>query len=81
MRHFVLNADQHGKLQAAIEMEGDATGYELSVSVRSLKDGKEMADSMWFMHFWWMRTNPEAYNSKFLVYDVVSSIKDEINIY
>lgn len=32
MRHFVLNADQHGKLQAAIEMEGDATGYELSVS-------------------------------------------------
>ncbi len=42
MRHFVLNADQHGKLQAAIEMEGDAKGYELSVSVRSLKDGKEM---------------------------------------
>lgn len=42
MRHFVLNADQHGKLQATIEMEGDAKGYELSVSVRSLKDGKEM---------------------------------------
>ena len=40
MRHFILNADQHGKLQAAIEMEGDAKGYELSVSVRSLKDGK-----------------------------------------
>ena len=42
MRHFVLNADQHGKLQAAIEMEGDAKGYELSVSVRSLKDGKDI---------------------------------------
>ncbi len=25
MRHFVLNADQHGKLQATIEMEGDAS--------------------------------------------------------
>lgn len=37
MRHFILNADQHGKLQAAIEMEGDAKGYELSVSVRSLR--------------------------------------------
>lgn len=42
MRHFILNADQHGKLQAAIEMEGDAKGYELSVSVRSLKDGKDI---------------------------------------
>ncbi len=45
MRHFVLNADQHGKLQAAIEMEGDAKGYELSVSVRSLKDGKRNVHS------------------------------------
>ncbi|WP_458782758.1 sugar-binding domain-containing protein, partial [Phocaeicola dorei] len=43
MRHFILNADQHGKLQAAIEMEGDAKGYELSVSVRSLKDGLKSA--------------------------------------
>ena len=40
MRHFILNADQHGKLQAAIEMEGDAKGYELSVSVRFIKGWK-----------------------------------------
>ena len=40
MRHFVLNADQHGKLQAAVELEGNAQGYELAVSVQSVKDGK-----------------------------------------
>ena len=42
MRHFVLNADQHGKLQAAIEMEGDAKGYELyCLPSVTLKDGKK----------------------------------------
>lgn len=37
MRHFVLNAEQNGKLQASVEMEGDAQGYELNVSLQSLK--------------------------------------------
>lgn len=38
--HFVLSADHQGKLGAAIEMEGDAKGHEISLSVRSLSDGK-----------------------------------------
>lgn len=42
MEHFVLNADQHGKLEAAVTLEGDATGYELALSVRALKDGTTM---------------------------------------
>ena len=40
MEHLVLNADQHGKLEAAIDMEGNAEGYELTLSVKSLKDEK-----------------------------------------
>lgn len=43
MAHFILNADQNGKFQAAVEMEGKAKGYELSVSVRNLKDGKPLS--------------------------------------
>lgn len=40
MRHFILHADQNGKFRAVVEMEGDAKGYELAASVRSLKEGK-----------------------------------------
>ena len=42
MRHFTLNASQDGKFQAAVDMEGNAQGYELSVSVKGLKDGKNL---------------------------------------
>lgn len=42
IRHFVLNACHDGKLQAAVEMEGDAKGYEIAVSVKALKDGKNV---------------------------------------
>ena len=45
MEHFVLNADHHGKLQAAVDMAGDAKGHEIIVSVRSLKDGKTVYTS------------------------------------
>ncbi len=40
MRHVVLDADCNGKLRASVEMEGDAEGYELTLSVQSL-DGEE----------------------------------------
>lgn len=39
MRHFVLDADCNGRLQAAVDMEGKAQGYKINLSVRSLKDG------------------------------------------
>lgn len=39
MEHFVLDADQHGKFRAVVDMEGDAKGYELAVTIRSLKGG------------------------------------------
>lgn len=42
IRHFVLNACHDGKLQAAVEMEGDAKGYEVALSVKALKDGKNI---------------------------------------
>lgn len=42
MRHFTIDARHDGTFRAAVEMEGDAKGYELSVSVRGLKDGKEL---------------------------------------
>lgn len=42
MRHFVLHADQQGKLQAVVETEGNAEGYELAASIRSLKEGKSI---------------------------------------
>ena len=45
MEHFVLNADHQGKLQAAVDMAGDAKGHEIIVSVRSLKDGKTVYTS------------------------------------
>ena len=45
MEHFVLNADHHGKLQAAVDMARDAKGHEIIVSVRSLKDGKTVYTS------------------------------------
>lgn len=45
MRHFTLDARHDGTFRAVVEMEGDARGYELSVSVRGLKDGKELLTS------------------------------------
>ena len=45
MKHFVLSADHKGKFQASIDMEGDAKGHEIVVSVRSLKDGKTVYTS------------------------------------
>lgn len=42
MEHIALYADQHGKLEAAIQMEGNASGYELALSVRALKDGTKV---------------------------------------
>lgn len=40
--HYVLDADQKGLLKAALRMEGDAKGFSINVSVRSLKDGKAL---------------------------------------
>ncbi len=42
MRHIVWDADACGKLRAAVEMEGDAAGYELALSVQSLKEGQSL---------------------------------------
>lgn len=42
MRHFILDARHDGTFSAAVEMEGDAQGYELSVAIRELNDGKEI---------------------------------------
>lgn len=42
--HFTLNADAEGRLNVALEMEGDATGYELVTSLTALKDGRVMND-------------------------------------
>lgn len=39
MAHYVLDADHQGRFRAQVEMEGDARGYGLAVSMRSLKDG------------------------------------------
>lgn len=40
MEHFILSADHHGKLQASIDLEGDAKNHEIILSVRSLKEDK-----------------------------------------
>lgn len=42
IRHFVLDARHNGEFRAAVEMEGDAQGYGITVSIRGLKDGKEV---------------------------------------
>ena len=42
--HFTLNADAEGRLNVALEMEGDASGYELVTSLTALKDGRVMTD-------------------------------------
>ena len=42
--HFTLNADDEGRLNVALEMEGDASGYELVTSLTALKDGRVMTD-------------------------------------
>lgn len=42
--HFTLDADAEGCLNVALEMEGDASGYELVTSLTSLKDGKKIYD-------------------------------------
>lgn len=42
--HFTLDADAEGYLNVALEMEGDASGYELVTSLTSLKDGKKIYD-------------------------------------
>lgn len=42
--HFTLNADAEGRLNVALEMEGDASGYELVISLTALKDGRVMTD-------------------------------------
>lgn len=41
-RHFVLDARHDGRLRAAVDMEGDAQGYELTLSVSALKDSKRL---------------------------------------
>lgn len=40
IRHFVIHADRYGKFQAVVETEGDAKGYGLVASFRSLKEGE-----------------------------------------
>lgn len=45
IRHFVLNALHDGRFQASVELEGDARGYELAVSVKGLKDGEPLLAS------------------------------------
>ena len=42
--HFTLNADAEGRLNVALEIEGDASGYELVTSLTALKDGRVMTD-------------------------------------
>lgn len=42
VRHFALDARQDGTFRAAVEMEGDARGYELAVSIKDLKSGEEL---------------------------------------
>jgi len=42
VRHFTLDARQDGTFRAAVEMEGDARGYKLVVSVKDLKSGEEL---------------------------------------
>lgn len=42
IRHFALDARQDGTFRAAIEMEGNAQGHELTVSIKGLKDGKPL---------------------------------------
>ncbi|MBQ8673032.1 MAG: beta-galactosidase [Bacteroides sp.] len=42
MRHFVLDANQEGKLRALVEMEGEEQGYSLALSLRDLKSGESM---------------------------------------
>ena len=43
IRHYVLDADQQGRLRASVEMEGDTKGYQLALSVKSLKEGKTLS--------------------------------------
>lgn len=43
INHYVLSAEQDGTLSASVDMEGDARGYEVAVSVRSLKDDKALS--------------------------------------
>ena len=40
--HFVIDARKDGLMTVALEMEGDATGYEASVSLKSLKTGEKV---------------------------------------
>lgn len=40
--HYVLDTQADGTFQAYLRMHGDASGYELAVSMRGLKDGKPL---------------------------------------
>ena len=42
INHFVIDARKDGHMTVALEMEGDAAGYEASVSLKSLKTGEKV---------------------------------------
>ncbi len=42
INHFVIDARKDGLMTVALEMEGDATGYEASVTLKSLKTGEKV---------------------------------------
>ena len=42
INHFVIDARKDGRMTVDLEMEGDATGYEASVTLKSLKTGEKV---------------------------------------